>query len=200
MRDKKQVLVQSDTATIGEIGKNLKNDPDPSNSAELSKWYKRYVIYECILVNLVGFITLFWQCDLQKLESIFIANHPFIPQKEADTLFGHFWLRADLNCEDDAARCLTKMVCGWLMIAGILQIFINFDGLRRTVFGASDWDTPRGMKVSCLLAFFLCDWYWVILMIHYRDVIGWQQIIGSAIDIALRLVFVTKPSRMFKYN
>ena len=66
------------------------------------------------------------------------------------------------------------------------------------MFGGSDWDTPRGMKVACLLAFFLCDWYWVVLMVIYRDVIGWQQIIGSAIDIAIRLVFVTDTSRMFK--
>ena len=148
------LTINTNTITVGE----LNDDPAPSESAELSKWYRRYVIYECILVNLVGFITLFFQCDLQKLEAIFLANHPYVSQKEADTLFGHFWLKGDLNCEDDTARCLTKMVCGWLMIAGLLQVFINFDALRRKVFGATDWDTPRGMKIACLLAFFLCDW------------------------------------------
>ena len=107
-----------DTLIVGE----LTDDPAPSDSAELSTWYRRYVIYECILVNLVGFITLFFQCDLQRLEAVFLVNHPYVPQKEADTIFGHFWLSGNLNCEDDAAHCLTKMVCGWLMIAGLLQV------------------------------------------------------------------------------
>ena len=35
-------------------------------------------------------------------------------------------------------------------------------------------------------------------MYNYRGTIGWQQIVGSAVDIAIRLVFVTKWDRMFK--
>ena len=34
-------------------------------------------------------------------------------------------------------------------------------------------------------------------MWHFRDVIGWQQIVGSAFDIAIRLYFVSDPSRCF---
>jgi len=34
--------------------------PAPTNTAELSNIYKWYVIYECILVNIVGFFTLFF--------------------------------------------------------------------------------------------------------------------------------------------
>ena len=83
-----------------------------------------------------------------------------------------------------------------MLIAGVLQVFINFDGLRKQIF-ENDWNCPRGLKKACMYIFFVCDWYWVVLMWFYRDVIGWQQIVGSAIDIAIRLYFVTKPSRMF---
>ena len=38
--------------------------PEPANTAELSLWYRRYVIYEAVLVNILGFFTLFFQCKL----------------------------------------------------------------------------------------------------------------------------------------
>lgn len=76
-------------------------------------------------------------------------------------------------------------------------MFINFDGLRKKVF-SQDWDCPRGIKIACMYSFFICDWYWVVLMIAFRTTIGWQQIVGSMFDILLRLVFAFKPSRMFK--
>ena len=39
----------------------VKEDVDPiGNEAELSEIYKIYVAYECILINLVGFGTLFF--------------------------------------------------------------------------------------------------------------------------------------------
>lgn len=66
-------------------------------------------------------MTLFFQCELQDLEKSFQAAHPDVSQTEADAIFGHYWLDGDLNCSTPAARCLTYMVCGWLMIAGILQ-------------------------------------------------------------------------------
>eukprot|EP01063_Lacrimia_lanifica_P037893 TRINITY_DN792_c0_g1_i1.p2 TRINITY_DN792_c0_g1~~TRINITY_DN792_c0_g1_i1.p2 ORF type:complete len:192 (+),score=56.96 TRINITY_DN792_c0_g1_i1:48-623(+) len=166
-------------------------------SAELSTVYRWYVVYECVLVNLVGFVTLFFQCELQAGRAAFLKAFPQWAGVAADSLFGHYWLQGDLNCATPAARCLTYMVAGWLMIAGTLQIFINFDGLRRRVF-PGDWDCPRGVKVACMYAFFVCDWYWVVLMWAFRATIGWQQIVGSAVDIALRLAFAAKPSRMFK--
>lgn len=168
---------------------------DPS--AELSTIYRIYVTYECIMVNLLGFITLAFQCELQKLEALYRLAHPAMSQRVADILFGHFWLQGDLNCSTPAARCLTYMVVGWLMIAGVLQAFINFDGLRRKIF-PSDVAAPRGIKIICMYSFFACDWFWVVLMIIFRDVIGWQQIAGSMLDILLRLPFAFKPSRMFK--
>ena len=91
------------------------------------------------------------------------------------------------------------MVAGWLMIASLLQLFINFDNVRRKFFG-DDWDCPRGIKIICMISFFLCDWYWVVLMISYFDVISINQCVGSAIDIAIRLYFITDSKRMFKYN
>lgn len=171
--------------------------PKADNSAQLSTIYAIYVTYECVLVNLVGFVTLFFQCELQRGEASFVAKHPSIPKIAADSIFGHFWLDGDLNCSTPAAHCLTYMVAGWLMIAGVLQVFVNFDGLRRKIFG-TDWDCPRGIKIICMYAFFVCDWYWVVLMYAYRATIGWQQIAGSAIDIALRLAFAFNTSRMFK--
>ena len=92
------------------------------------------------------------------------------------------------------------MVAGWLMIAAILQVFINFDDLRRWAFGDSDWDCPRGIKKCCLYSYFICDWYWVILMWDFYAVVGYQQIVGSAFDIALRLYFVYNTDRCFKNN
>ena len=92
------------------------------------------------------------------------------------------------------------MVAGWLMIAAILQVFINFDGLRRKVFGASDWDCPRGIKKACLYSYFFCDWYWVVLMYMFRGTVGYEQIVGSLFDIALRLYFVFDTDHCFKHN
>jgi len=178
----------------------IKVDPIPANSAELSTIYKIYVIYECILVNVLGFFTLFFQCQLQSLEAAFQKKHPSMPQWEADSLFGHYWLKGTLNCSTEQARCLTYMVAGWLMIAAVLQVFINFDGLRRRLFGNLDWDCPRGIKITCLYSYFVCDWYWVVLMYHFYDVVGYQQIVGSAFDILLRLYFVFDTKHCFKHN
>lgn len=177
--------------------KELKKLATEDSSAELSLIYRIYVTYECIMVNLLGFFTLAFQCELQKLEALYKIAHPNVSQLTADVLFGHFWLQGDLNCSTPVARCLTFMVVGWLMIAGILQAFINFDGLRKRFF-PSDVPAPRGIKIVCLYAFFVCDWFWVVLMIVYRDVIGWQQIVGSLVDIFLRLPFVFNTSLMFK--
>ena len=168
-------------------------------SSELSTFYFWYVVYECVLINLVGFFTLFFQCELQNWENALLKHFPMIPKWMADNIFGHYWLNGDLNCSTPAAHCLTYMVCGWLMIAGILQVFINFDELRKKVF-KDDWDCPRGLKKICMYSFFICDWYWVVLMYAYRGTIGWQQIVGSVIDIAIRLIFVTNTNRMFKEN
>ena len=168
---------------------------DPS--AKLSLIYRIYVAYECIVVNLLGFFTLAFQCELQRLEARYRVAHPTVSNMTTEVLFGHFWLQGDLNCSTPAAHCLTYMVVGWLMIAGVLQAFINFDGLRKKVF-PSDVPAPRGIKIICLYAFFVCDWFWVVLMVVYRDVIGWQQIAGSLVDILLRLPFVFNTSLMFK--
>ena len=48
------------------------------------------------------------------------------------------------------------------MIAGVLQVFINFDGVRLYFFPNDGLKViPRGIKVVCMLSFFVCDWYWV---------------------------------------
>ena len=165
-------------------------------SSDLSRLYKAYVLGEAILINVVGFLTLVFQCSLQRLEAAFLHRHPDCPQALADVLFGHFWLRDSLNCDTAAAHALTCMVAGWLFIASTLQIFVNFDSLRRSIF-PTDENAPRGVKLICLYAFFLCDWFWVVLMFYFRDVITSQQIIGSAIDIIIRLYFVADTDRIF---
>lgn len=177
----------------------LEAKPRTNDDAALAFIYKLYVVYECVLINLVGFGTLVLQCPLQTLESKFLETHPSVPQKLADLAFGHFWLQGEENCATREAQCLTLMIAGWLFIAGVLQIFVNFDGLRQKIF-KDDWESPRGLKIVCMYSFFICDWYWVVLMYFYRDVIGWQQIAGSAFDIALRVAFALKPARMFKNN
>ena len=108
-------------------------------------------------------------------------------------------------------------------------MFINFDGLRHRIFPSDVGSTPKGAKIVCMYALFLCDWYvldaqmlmlqkytilsrqddsaypasslfryWVVLMYSYRSTIGWQQIVGSAFDIMLRLPFAFRPANMFK--
>lgn len=148
------------------------------------------------MINLVGFVTLFFQCELQDLEAYLQEKFPntigSMPQWILDTFLGHYWMQDDLNCQTPNTHCLTYMIAGWLMIAGVLQAYINFDTqLMGTV-------VPRSLKIVCMHIFFACDMYWIVLMAHYRAVIGWHQIVGSLFDIFIRLFFVTKPSRMFK--
>ena len=99
-----------------------------SSDGELSQIYKYYVLYECVLINLVGFVTLFFQCELQQLEEMVQNQHPnsSMAQWEWDSLFGHFWLQEDFNCSTRSAHCLTYMVSGWLMIAGT-YVFTMFE-------------------------------------------------------------------------
>ena len=78
-------------------------------------------------------------------------------------------------------------------------MFINFDNLRKRFYGG-DWDCPRGIKIVCLYSYFVCDWYWVYLMYQYRGVVGYQQIVGSMIDILMRLYFVFNTNNCFKVN
>merc|ERR1711997_1221345 len=153
------------------------NQPTPAAGAdgELSKVYKYYVAYECILVNVVGFITLFFQCELQNLQQIVEQKFPnsTLVEWEWESLFGHYWLNGDLNCSTRSAHSLTYMVAGWLMIAGVLQLFINFDNLRQQFFPNTNENVilPKSIKLVCMYVFFICDWYWVVLMVFYRDVI-----------------------------
>lgn len=70
-------------------------------SSELSTVYKYYVLFECLLINTVGFFTLFFQCELQVLEVEFLKLYPTTNQMLADLLFGHFWLKDDLNCNSE---------------------------------------------------------------------------------------------------
>jgi len=148
------------------------------------------------MINFVGFLTLIFQCELQDLEGYLQERFPDtvgrLPQWILDTVLGHYWMDDDLNCATSNAHCLTYMIAGWLMIAGVLQAYINFD---QQLMGAV---VPRSLKVLCMHIYFLCDWYWVVLMVFYRGIIGWHQIVGSLFDIFIRLYFVTKPSRMFK--
>ena len=99
-----------------------------SSDGELSQIYKYYVLYECVLINLVGFVTLFFQCELQQLEEMVQHQYPnsSMAQWEWDSLFGHFWLQEDFNCSTRSAHCLTYMVSGWLMIAGT-YVFTMFE-------------------------------------------------------------------------
>ena len=87
-----------------------------TESAALSKWYTIYVAYECILINLVGFLTLFFQCELQSIAASVKTKYPDVAEWKIDSVFGHYWLQGDQNCSTRGSHCLTYMVAGWLMI------------------------------------------------------------------------------------
>ena len=91
-------------------------------SAELSWVYTVYVVYEAILINLVGFFTLLFQCELQGLAAYIKRSYPWIPTIVVESATGHYWLQGDLNCSTPAAHSLTYMVAGWVFIAGVLQV------------------------------------------------------------------------------
>jgi len=192
--DKKTTLLP---VTAESSTKDVKAPRTPP-SAELNWVYTIYVTYEAILINLVGFFTLIFQCELQDLAATIEERFPWIPKLLIDSATGHYWLQGDLNCSTPSARCLTYMVAGWLFIAGVLQVVLNFDGLRQRLFPSDMGLTPRGAKIVCMYSFFACDWYWVVLMYCFRTTIGWQQIVGSAFDIMLRLPFAFRPANMFK--
>ena len=87
--------------------------PRTTPSAELNWVYTIYVTYEAILINLVGFFTLIFQCELQDLAATIEAHFPWIPKLLVESATGHYWLQGDLNCSTPSARCLTYMVAGW---------------------------------------------------------------------------------------
>ena len=105
-----------------------------ARSAELSTFYRFFVMYEVFMVNVLGFITLMFQCELQDMGQEYHAKHPEMDAFAINSMFGHFWLQSDLNCRTREAQCLSYMVVGWLFIAGVLQVFIHFDCFRRLVF------------------------------------------------------------------
>ena len=148
-------------------------------------------------VNVLGFFTLFFQCELQDMSKEYQSSHPEADSLQIESMFGHYWLKDDLNCKTREAQCLSYMVVGWLFIAGILQVFIHFDGFRRRLF-PSDSDLPRGIKIICMFSFFLCDWFWVILMYSYIDVVSWHQRVGSWVAIIGRIPFALNTNLMFK--
>merc|ERR1712129_220155 len=130
---------------------------------------------------------------------IYASDHPELEEWKIESMFGHYWLQNDLNCKTRETQCLSYMVVGWLFIAGILQIFIHFDGFRRLFF-PNDTDLSRGIKIICMFSFFLCDWFWVVLMYYYIDVVSWHQRVGSWVAIIGRIPFALNTNLMFKSN
>ncbi len=82
-------------------------EEDNGASGELSTIYFYYVIYEAVLINLVGFFTLFFQCELQELAGYLHEKFPSMSELALESLTGHYWLKDDLNCSTPSAHCLT---------------------------------------------------------------------------------------------
>jgi len=191
--DKK--LLSEEASNDGSIFSGVKS----YHQAKLSTVYFFYVLYECVFINLIGFVTLLFQCQLQDLMQWFEGRFPSTPHFVIESLLGHYWLKDDLNCSTPQAQSLTYMIAGWLMVASILQAFINFDSLRFKFFPSEQSVTlPRGIKVTCMYCFFFCDWYWVVFMAFHHKNIGWHQIVGSVFDIFCRVPFAANPNLMFQ--
>ena len=80
-----------------------------------------------------------------------------------------------------------QMIAGWLFIAGVLQILINYHP------SSSD-----KLKIYCLYTFFACDLFWIYLMTKYKNAFQKTHVYGSILTIALRLPFVLVPKLIFK--
>ena len=66
-------------------------------SSKLSTPYFYYVLYESVLINLIGFVTLFFQCELQRFATFLHEKFPSISLFTIESLTGHYWLQGDLN-------------------------------------------------------------------------------------------------------
>lgn len=150
----------------------------------LTNVYLAFVIFEIVMINGLGFISLMFQNVLQRLSARFITQNRIQQTWKADPLFLRFWTTVDATCRE--IQFFHYLIAGWLAIAGILQALIHFYN-----------DSPPGLKRACLFTFFGCDIFWIVLMITHRDLFKWTHVYGSIVTISLRIPFVIAPRLMF---
>tara|TARA_B100000683_G_scaffold107500_3_gene105875 strand:+ start:3643 stop:4113 length:471 start_codon:yes stop_codon:yes gene_type:complete len=151
---------------------------------ELSAAYRAFVLFEVFAINIVGFLGLVFQKQLQQGARAYAARHPSRRAWEVDALRGLYWLELDATTRSGQLAHL--VVAGWLGIAGLLQALIHFYP-----------HTADEVKVVCMLTFATCDVYWLFLMYHFRGGFKWTHVAGSLATIALRAPFVASPRLMF---
>lgn len=156
----------------------------PCPITPLSFAYTAFVLFETVMINGVGFLTLCFQRPLQRAARAYRARRPERAAWEVDPLFGLFWTEADAT--DRLGHLLHLVIAGWLGIAGALQASIHFlPGV------------PDELKRVCLLVFFACDLFWIGLMASFGDAFKWTHVYGSIFTIACRVPFVVAPALMY---
>lgn len=153
---------------------------------QLSTAYMSFTIFETVMINFVGFLSLLFQPWLQRQSKQFAESRKMQEDTtwRLDPLFALFWTNA--NASDKFIYLFHLIVAGWLAVAGALQGLINFS------------TTSFELKRGCLYVFFLCDVFWIGLMVAYRKEFKWTHIWGSIFTIAWRLPFVLVPSLMYQ--
>lgn len=150
----------------------------------LTSVYFAFVIFEIVMINGFGFVSLLFQDKLQSQSARFAERYG-VETWKTDPLFLRFWTTIDASRRD--IQFFHFLIAGWLAIAGVLQASIHFyEG------------SPNGLKRFCLFTFFGCDIFWIGLMILYREFFKWTHIYGSILTIVLRIPFVIAPTLMFE--
>merc|ERR1711862_405658 len=123
--------------------------------------------------QLVGFSTLVFQAEIANL------IHPGRNATFEEEKMYQFWVYHDpLPWNTRKEYILALMVAGWIFLAGTLHALINFD--------------PRvcaQAKLYAFWSFFVCDWFWMVLMYNAPDIIHISHIQGSAFVVVIRLIF-----------
>lgn len=147
---------------------------------ELSASYLAFTVFETVMINGVGLVTLLFQSYLQKNAEKYKEKTGLASWK-IDALFGLYWTTTDTS--SDSVYLLHLIVAGWLGIAGVLQAGINFTP-----------NVPHELRFLCLYTFFACDLFWIYIMVAYSQCFKWTHRWGSAFTIACRLPFVFVPA------
>ena len=153
---------------------------------ELSTPYLIFTLFETVMINGVGFFSLIFQPYLQKTAKKY-QEKTGLESWKIDALFGLFWTTTDAT--SDSIYLLHLIVAGWLGIAGILQAGINF-------FTNVSFE----LRLLCLYTFFLCDMFWIAIMIVYSKQFKWTHKWGSVFTILCRLPFVFIPTLITKQD
>ena len=144
----------------------------PGGPKLLSKPYLQFCTFETIGINSVGLGTLVFQDQLRES-----CPYPGLYQ---------FWFTPPIPASE-TEHLMCSMIAGWLMVAAVLQAFINFDD-----------KVPVRTKFAALYTFGLCDWIWMILIVQHFSLISIYHVIGSVFIVYQRLQYMIEPKKILK--